>query len=516
MKIEGKAVNVRTDEVRYKGWNVVKKIGTGSFGSVYEIEREDFGYLYKAALKVISIPKSEQDLEAIKNNIGKSEKSLEVYYESVASDIVKEFELMYKLRGMTNIVSYEDHEVRKHEDGIGWDIFIRMELLTPLDNYIQEHQMTRPDVISLGIDICKALERCKAADIIHRDIKPGNIFVSEQGDFKLGDFGIARTLEEHSETLELSQKGTINYMAPEIFKGEKYDFNVDLYSLGMVMYKLLNHNLLPFMPQPPTKPTYKDITNANQMRMSGHTIPYPSEDNTQLAEIILKAINYDPKERYQSPQAMREHLEKVSRDEWIEEFDKQSEIDSEKQVKRKPSIIKFLKCSVIILCVLIFVGNIAFKIKRNKKENMLQKTDVISENYMNIYGELVDGVYKKYGPDMQYFLYDFDGNGIKELLIQVGNTQEDYMYNVYTVQDDQYKFISQIDGAHTAFFADETGIIQVQADEGYEILYHIELNDEEIIKEVISEKNLTEVEDYYSNSNPLPRANVTDKSLLQM
>ncbi len=113
-------------------------------------------------------------------------------------------------------------------------------------------------------------------------------------------------------------------------------------------------------------------------------------------------------------------------------------------------------------------------------------------------------------------VYDFDGNGIKELLIQVGNTQEDYMYNVYTVQDDQYKFISQIDGAHTAFFADETGIIQVQADEGYEILYHIELNDEEIIKEVISEKNLTEVEDYYSNSNPLPRANVTDKSLLQM
>lgn len=58
MKIEGNAVNVKTDEVRYKGWNVVKKIGTGSFGSVYEIEREDFGYLYKAALKVISIPRS--------------------------------------------------------------------------------------------------------------------------------------------------------------------------------------------------------------------------------------------------------------------------------------------------------------------------------------------------------------------------------------------------------------------------------------------------------------------------
>ena len=371
MKIEGNAVNVKTDEVRYKGWNVVKKIGTGSFGSVYEIEREDFGYLYKAALKVISIPKSEQDLEAIKNNIGKSEKSLEVYYESVASDIVKEFELMYKLRGTTNIVSYEDHEVRKHTDSVGWDIFIRMELLKPLDNYVRDHQMSRKDVILLGIDICKALERCRVADIIHRDIKPGNIFVSEQGDFKLGDFGIARTLEEHNEALELSRKGTISYMAPEIFKGEEYGFNVDLYSLGIVMYKLLNHNLLPFMPQPPAKPTYKEVTNANQMRLSGKEIPYPSEDNTQLAEIVLKAINYNPKERYQSPREMREHLEKVLRDEWIEEFDEKTVLLSEQEnIKRRKVIPKQGKiafAAVFVLCVIIIGGISSYKAQENEK-----------------------------------------------------------------------------------------------------------------------------------------------------
>ena len=206
-------------EIEYEGWHVVRRIGTGSFGAVYEIEREDFGYTYKSALKVISIPKSEQELIDVKNNVGKSEDSLKAYYQSVASEIVKEFELMYQLRGTTNIVSYEDHKVRKHASGIGWDILIRLELLTPLDVYMEHHRMTRQDIIRLGIDICKALERCRALDVIHRDIKPGNIFISEQGDFKLGDFGIARTIEAYDDVLELSRKGTISYMAPEIFKG---------------------------------------------------------------------------------------------------------------------------------------------------------------------------------------------------------------------------------------------------------------------------------------------------------
>ena len=69
----------------YKGWHIVRKIGSGSFGTVYEIAREDFGSQYRAALKVISIPQSEQDLSQIRKNIGKDEGSLEIYFKSVAS-----------------------------------------------------------------------------------------------------------------------------------------------------------------------------------------------------------------------------------------------------------------------------------------------------------------------------------------------------------------------------------------------------------------------------------------------
>lgn len=309
----------------YRDWHVVREIGAGSFGKVYEIQKEDFGYTYKSALKIISIPQPDQDLTAIKENIGKSDESLELYYESVASEIVKEFELMYKLRGFSNIVSYEDHEVRKHEDGIGWDIMIRMELLTPLDVYKKNHPLKRKDIIRLGIDICNALERCEKYGIVHRDIKPGNIFVSEQGDFKLGDFGIARTIEAYDSMLELSQKGTINYMAPEILKGETYSFNVDLYSLGIVMYRFLNQDTLPFLPLPPKEVKYSDVEVAKQSRFGGKEIPRPCDDNTQLSDIVLKACKYNPNDRYRSPSEMRYHLEMVEKNEFINVFDKNIE-----------------------------------------------------------------------------------------------------------------------------------------------------------------------------------------------
>lgn len=178
-------------DLHYDDWTIVKKIGVGSFSTVYEIEREDFG-VYKSALKVISIPQTPEEMEDIRSS-GMSDKSISNYYGSMVQEIVNEFSLMAKLKGTTNIVSYEDHKVIPHEDGIGYDVFIRMELLTPLDKYVTDHPLDEAEVARLGISICRALERCQKLNIIHRDIKPGNIFLSDLGDYKLGDFGIART-----------------------------------------------------------------------------------------------------------------------------------------------------------------------------------------------------------------------------------------------------------------------------------------------------------------------------------
>lgn len=294
----------------YDSWTIVREIGSGSYGTVYEIQKKDFDYIYKSALKVISVPQKSDEVEQLRRNQSMTQEELEIYFNGIASDIVKEFEIMSKLKGITNIVSYQRHEIKKHEDGIGCDIYIEMELLTPLDQYMKDHTLTGRDVIQLGIDMCTALERCQKFRIIHRDIKPANIFISEQGDFKLGDFGIAKVLEKHT-ALDLSKKGTYNYMAPEVYRGEDYNFSVDLYSLGIVLYKLLNFNRIPFMPNYPAKQTRDDMAHALARRMRGDKLPYPAQDHSRLADIILKACSFDARMRYSSPTDMKTDLEAI-------------------------------------------------------------------------------------------------------------------------------------------------------------------------------------------------------------
>lgn len=289
-------------------WQVTQFIGEGTFGQVYQIEKEEFDYTYKAALKTIKIPKSQDEVATILNEFG-DEKSVTEYYREIVGDIVKEIVLMSKLKGITNIVSYEDHAVVPNENQIGWNIYIRMELLTPLFQYTKEHPLSVCDVIQLGIDMCKAIEVCQRYNIIHRDIKPENIFISDMGDYKLGDFGISRQLEKTA--FEFSKKGTYSYMAPEVYKGKNYNSNVDIYSLGIVLYRFLNNNRLPFLPAYPEKISYNDRNKALIMRTSGEKMPKPCNADGRLAEIVLKACAYDPKDRYESARDMRKALESI-------------------------------------------------------------------------------------------------------------------------------------------------------------------------------------------------------------
>ena len=293
----------------FGAWKIKKKLGEGNFGAVFEIEREDFGTTYHAALKAITIPKNQAELDSIMDD-GMDASATQKYLEQFVEKIVGEFVLMSKLKGNSNVVSYEDHQVIKHEDGIGWDILIRMELLTPMMSHFKTNAMTRRDVIKLGIDMCRALELCQKYNIIHRDIKPENIFISDSGDYKLGDFGIAKEVEKTQSGL--TKTGTPTYMAPEVYKGQPYGSSVDLYSLGVVLYRLLNHNRAPFMPQYPNPISYKDKEKAFIMRVSGQKFPMPTNAGSgRLAEIAMKACSYKPEDRYSSPTQMREDLEAI-------------------------------------------------------------------------------------------------------------------------------------------------------------------------------------------------------------
>ena len=290
------------------GWSITRLLGEGSYGRVFEIERAEFAQTYRAALKVITVPQSKAEIESILSE-GMSTPQAEAYFHGIVEELMHEFSIMFKLKGTANVVSCEDLRVLEHPDGIGWDILIRMELLHPLLPYVYQHPMARRDIIKLGIDICKALELCQRYNIIHRDIKPENIFISDNGDYKLGDFGIARTIER--TTSGLSKKGTYSYMAPEVYAGKEYGFSVDTYSLGLVLYRMLNKNRGPFLPQPPEAITFSSREQALARRMSGEPLPRPFYGEGRLGEIVLKACAFDPKDRYSSPQQLRQELEAI-------------------------------------------------------------------------------------------------------------------------------------------------------------------------------------------------------------
>ena len=303
----------------WKEWEIVEKIGEGAYGKVYKAMRVHHGVTSYAAIKAISIPQNPSEIASIRSN-GLTEEAAKSYFEGVVMDFVKEIRLMVSLKGAPNIVNIEDYEVIEKEDEIGWDIYIRMELLTSLNDYIEKHPMKSKDIIKLGQDVCSALELCSKKNIIHRDIKPENIFVSEYGDFKVGDFGIARELEKTSGAL--STKGTYNYMAPEIvvkdndltvnvYSGRRYDCTVDVYSLGLVLYKLLNNNRLPFLDPNASFIKHQEISEAIERRFSGEPIPAPVATNKALVEVILKACAFKPNQRYQNAREMKEALEQT-------------------------------------------------------------------------------------------------------------------------------------------------------------------------------------------------------------
>ena len=228
------------------GWEVVEKLGAGSSGTVYRAKRTTAGLTEWAAVKHVPVPKDEDELQEIQNNPAiHTGFGVKTYIDEMKDTLVQEYSQMLMLRGHTNIVTCFDIQIEPKADNPGYDMFIWMELLTSLPARINEGQMDRAETIKLGIDICEALIQLEKKRLVHRDIKPQNLFAHEDGYYKLGDFGTTRAIQGTSSVL--SGKGTPAYMAPEIIMNKKANFTADIYSLGLVLYELMNGNRPPFI-----------------------------------------------------------------------------------------------------------------------------------------------------------------------------------------------------------------------------------------------------------------------------
>lgn len=291
----------------FGSWYIDEKIGSGAFGTVYKIKREEFGETYYSALKVITIPADTSEVSTLLSE-GMDDLSITSYYQEIVQNLIQEIKILNSLKGNSNIVSYEDHQIITEDEGRKYTILIRMELLIPLNIYLSDNKLDDNAIVKLGMDICNALILCEQHGIIHRDIKPDNIFVTKDGNFKLGDFGVARTMEKTMSAM--SQKGTYTYMAPEVYWNKPYNKTADIYSLGLVLYQLLNQNRAPFLPPVPNPIKFSDRENATKRRMQGDEIPLLNIENQYLNAVVLKACNAEIDKRYSNANEMKEVLKK--------------------------------------------------------------------------------------------------------------------------------------------------------------------------------------------------------------
>ena len=178
--------------------------------------------------------------------------------------------------------------------------FVQMRKLETLSEYLNRTESTEKTMVQLAGDICHALTACREKSILHRDVKPSNIFVAEDKKgsyFVLGDFGVSRRMRQYSGFVSIC--GTPEFTAPEIinhtYTPTEYMYSSDIYSLGSTLYYEMSGGRYPGL-------YFKDGKNFIER------IPGISEG---FSEIILKSVQYFPKNGYRNSEEMYEKIEKL-------------------------------------------------------------------------------------------------------------------------------------------------------------------------------------------------------------
>lgn len=286
-------LDIRNPRIRQPilgNWDLVEKIGSGKHGTVYRaVDKRG----HTAAIKIISLP-NDEIIATGRDYFGDDREKMENFVGEIAQKFGNEVESMRVLsRNSDNIIRLYDNVAQ--QNGICWDIIIIMEYAIPLKKYFNDTPLRVGDVINLACDIASGLTECERNHIIHRDIKEDNLFLSVGGIGKMGDFGVASINETGlGSTMGM---GTPYYMAPEVTFAKHYDNTVDIYSLGIVLYKMLNGNRFPFVTNDRDN---TDLNKAYERRRNGERLPFPQYASPELGEIVLKCCEYDPADRFRN------------------------------------------------------------------------------------------------------------------------------------------------------------------------------------------------------------------------
>ena len=305
-------------------WRPVEFLGGGSYGRVYRVEQSDEIGTSEMAVKMIVYPKDHEDFARYRNSREINVESIQRNFDNRIEMFRREVSSLESLRGNVHIVQYAMHKVYKErvtlDRSVGevdqWIVFILMELLTPLNIWLREKNISEQLVIKIGVDILTALEYCANKGIIHRDIKMDNVLVNKNDVFKLGDFGESR-FSTNIVTRSHNPHGAEAYAAPETIRGE-FSIKSDMYSLGIMMYYLLNEETFPYMKLDDKNLDDVEYNNACEeacrtRNRSTDPLPPPINGSLAMKSIIVKCCHPDTTKRYHTPTEMKQALEGLTK-----------------------------------------------------------------------------------------------------------------------------------------------------------------------------------------------------------
>lgn len=246
----------------------------------------------KYIVKIISIPASQVQMDALMlAGAYKDPADAMKYFEEIGEDVMKEAQFLTDVSRLNGFLPYEGWQMapitRKR---LGYEVYLVGSYRRSLEKHVRRNPVTHLEAVNLGLDLCAALSICRQAGALYVDLKPSNIFISEQKEYRIGDLGFI-PLNALKYTA-LPSKYCSRYTPPELHDPmASLNLTTDTYAVGMILYQLYNEGNLPFLDTTLEEP-----------------LPNPVNADYELAEIIMKAIHSDPDQRWQDPEEMGQAL----------------------------------------------------------------------------------------------------------------------------------------------------------------------------------------------------------------